>query len=111
MVPCSVKSFVGIQEYRSRRYLLLEFRVTLSSRLIKCSMTLTKVELTCIKPSMCLWIIFRIARVRDFRLSVADNRLIGRRFSRNLGPLPGFGKAITFASFQDAGKRETECSD
>jgi hypothetical protein len=32
-----------------------------------------------------------------------DKRLIGRKFGGNSGSLPGFGKATTFASFQDVG--------
>jgi hypothetical protein len=37
-----------------------------------------------------------------------DIRLIERRFWGTLGFLPGFGKAITFASFPDMGKCESQ---
>jgi hypothetical protein len=40
-------------------------------------------------------------------LPVVDKKLIGRKFCVNLGSLPGFGKATTFASFQDEGKCES----
>jgi hypothetical protein len=33
-----------------------------------------------------------------------ENRLIGRRFLGNLGPLSGFGKVLIFVSFEDLGK-------
>jgi hypothetical protein len=38
------------------------------------------------------------------RLPVVDRRLIGGKFSGNFRFLPGFGKAMILASFQDAGK-------
>jgi hypothetical protein len=37
-------------------------------------------------------------------LPVVDRRLIGRKFLGNFGFLPGFGRAMILASFQDAGK-------
>jgi hypothetical protein len=37
-------------------------------------------------------------------LPVVDRRLIGRKFCGNFGFLPGLGRAIILASFQDAGK-------
>jgi hypothetical protein len=36
-----------------------------------------------------------------------DNRLIGHRFHGSSGSSPGYGKAITFASFQDMGNCES----
>jgi hypothetical protein len=35
---------------------------------------------------------------------MVDRRLIGRKYFGNFGVLPGFGKAIILASFQDVGK-------
>jgi hypothetical protein len=40
-------------------------------------------------------------------LKIIDPKPIGCRFWQNLGSLAGFGKAITFAAFQDVGKRES----
>jgi hypothetical protein len=39
-----------------------------------------------------------------YTLPVVDKRLIGRKFGRNFGSLPHFGRVMTFASFQGAGK-------
>jgi hypothetical protein len=40
-----------------------------------------------------------------------DKRLIGRKFWGNLGSFPGFGKATTFASFQEVGKCDSRRRD
>jgi hypothetical protein len=88
--------------------LLLEFRETWSVSLIHASVVLWRAR----KPnwpafskfvsSMCLWIILRINFSKS--LPVVDRRLIWRKFCVNFGFLPGFGRAIILASFQDAGK-------
>jgi hypothetical protein len=88
--------------------LLLKLRVTWSVSLIHCSVVLWRAR----KPnwhalrrplsSMCLWSIFRT--MFSISLPVVDKRLIGRKFCGNFGFLPGFGKVITFSSFQDVGK-------
>jgi hypothetical protein len=46
--------------------------------------------------------IFKITFSRS--LPVVGKRLMGRKFLGNVGSLPGFGKAITFAFFQGVGK-------
>jgi hypothetical protein len=51
---------------------------------------------------MCLRFVFRINFSKS--LPVVERRLIGSKFSGNFGFLPGFGKAVILASFQDAGK-------
>lgn len=55
---------------------------------------------------MCLWTIFNITFSNS--LPIVDKRLIGRRLWENLESLPDFGKVITFASFQDIGKCESQ---
>lgn len=47
---------------------------------------------------MCFWSIFKATVSKS--LPVVD-RPTGRKFWGNLGPLSGFGKAMTLASFQD----------
>jgi hypothetical protein len=49
-----------------------------------------------------LWTIFR--KLFSNNLPVVDKRLIGRKYCRNFGSLPGFSNIITFASFQNFGK-------
>jgi hypothetical protein len=51
---------------------------------------------------MCFCMIFKITFSRS--LPVVGKSLMGRKFLGNLGSLPSFGKAITFASFQGVGK-------
>jgi hypothetical protein len=48
-----------------------------------------------------LWTIFRITFLKSVRVM---DRFSGCKFWRNSGPLPGFSKVMTFASFQDFGK-------
>jgi hypothetical protein len=110
-VPCSIKGFFDIQEYPSIVTLLLKISVTWSVSLIHCSVVLWRAR----KPnwhalcrplsSMCLWTIFSITFSNS--LSVVDNRLIGRKFWGNSRSLPGLGKIITFASFQEFGERDS----
>jgi hypothetical protein len=88
--------------------MLLKFKVTWSVSLMHWSVVLWRerkqnwLALSRSLSSRCLWTIFRITFANS--LPVVDNRLIGRKFWGNLGPLPGFGKVIAFASFQDTGK-------
>jgi hypothetical protein len=91
--------------------LLLKLRVTWSVNFMHCSVVLwcarnpNWLALSKFFFSVCLKIIFRITFSKS--LLVVDNRLIGRRFSGNLGSFPGFGKVIMFASFQHLGKWES----
>jgi hypothetical protein len=52
--------------------------------------------------SMCCYTIFRITFLNN--LPVMDKGLIGCKFWRNFGSLPGFSNVINFSSFQDLGK-------
>jgi hypothetical protein len=52
--------------------------------------------------SMCFWIILRMTFSNN--LHIVDRRLVGRKFLRNFGSLPGFGNVMTFAPLQDFGK-------
>jgi hypothetical protein len=92
--------------------LLLKFKVTWSVSLMHWSVVLWRAR----KPkwlawsrslsSRCLWTNFRITFSNS--LSAVDKRLIGRKkIWGNLGSLPGFGKVIASASFQDTGKSDS----
>jgi hypothetical protein len=83
--------------------MLLKFKVTWSASRMHWSVVLWRAR----KPNwlgfcMCLWIILRMTFSNS--LPAVGRRLIGLRFWRNFGFLPGFGKVITFASFQDDGR-------
>jgi hypothetical protein len=49
----------------------------------------------------CFWIVLKTSFSNSL---VVDKRLIGCKFWRNLGPLPGFGRVMISASFQGARK-------
>jgi hypothetical protein len=62
-------------------------------------------KLTCIEQVLFFDMSFKISKTTFSKiLLVEDKRLIGRKFWGNLGSLPGFGKATTFASFREVGK-------
>jgi hypothetical protein len=51
---------------------------------------------------MCFWIVLKMSFSSS--LPVVDKKLIGRKFWGNFRSLPDFGKVMTFASIQGAGK-------
>jgi hypothetical protein len=90
---------------------LLIFKVKWSVSLIHWSVAMWRAQepnwlaLSTSLSSMCLWPIFRMTSSNSF--PVMDKTLIWRKFCGILGSLPGFGKVITFSSFQDCGKCES----
>jgi hypothetical protein len=55
---------------------------------------------------MRFWTIFRMKF--SYCLLVVDRRLIGCKFWGNFGSLPGFGNVMTFVSFQNFGKWDSQ---
>jgi hypothetical protein len=110
MVPCSVKAFSISKNTAAVDILLLNLSVTWSVSLIHCDVLWRSRKpnwqpLCRFFSSMCLKTVFSIAFSNS--LLVLDKRLIERKFLGNLGSLPGFGKVITIASFQEFGKCES----
>jgi hypothetical protein len=90
--------------------LLLKFKVTWSISLMYWCIMLWHAQMpnwytfSMLFSSMCLWTIFRITLSNT---CVVERRFTGHNIWVNFGSLPGFGKGITFASFQDTGKCES----
>jgi len=87
---------------------LLKFKVIWSVSLIHWSVVLWRARnpnwlaFSKLLESRCLWTIFWMTFSNSW--PILDKRLIGLKLCGNFGSLPGFGKVIIFASFQEPGK-------
>jgi len=86
-VLCGVKGFSEIEAIGT-----LFFEFTVSYIEVSCCDVHETKLINIILASLCFWTVFRVAFSTCW--SVMDNRLFGRIFCRDLGPLPNMGKLL-----------------